>query len=87
MGTQITIERKALEDAGWAISTHVDPAVWDDDEQFIVFPETTHMVISKGDYVFTSYVSDAFCADCNNWGQNKAIFTEAGLLDLPHVLA
>ena len=87
MGTQITIERKALEAAGWEISTHIESEVWGEDNQFLVYPQQSYMVISKGDYVFTSYVSDAFCADCNNWGQNKALFTEAGLLDLPNVLA
>lgn len=87
MGTQIAIEREVLEEAGWTISSRVEPAIWDDDEQFIVFPENECMVISKGDYVFTSYVSDCFFADCNNWGQNKALFAEAGLLDLPHILA
>lgn len=87
MGTQITIKRKALEDAGWTISSHIDPAIWDDDAQFLVYPKTSRMVISKGDYEFMSYVSDAFCADCNAWGQNRPLFAEAGLLDLPHVLA
>ena len=87
MGIQITIEREALEDAGWKISSHMEEEVWDDDFQFIVYPKQEYMVIEKGDYVFTSYVSDCFYADCNAWGQNRALFKAAGLLDLPHILS
>ena len=64
MGTQIAIERKDLEKAGW---------------EFV-------MVIRKGDYEFVSYCEDCFFADCNAWGNNRALFKEAGLLDLPHIL-
>ena len=86
MGTQITIKRKALEAAGWGISAHVEPEVWDEDNQFLVYPQQSYMVIEKGDHRFVSYVSDCFYADCNAWGNNKPLFEAAGLLDIPHVL-
>ena len=87
MGIQITIERDVLEEAGWKISSYIDPEVWDDDNQFVLYPQQECMVIEKGDYQFVSYVSDCFFADSNAWGQNHALFKKAGLLDLPHILA
>ncbi len=86
MGIQITIERDALEEAGWEISSHINPEIWDDDNQFVLYPQQEQMVIKKGDYEFHSYVSDCFFADYNAWGNNHALFKEAGLLDLPHIL-
>ena len=87
MGIQITIERDALEAAGWEISHVTDPAIWDDDQQYVIHPEMTNMVISKGVNVFHSYCEDAFFADCNDWGGNKPLFKAAGLLDIPHILS
>ena len=87
MGIQITIERDALEDAGWTISYVTDPAIWDDDQQFVIHPAMTNMVIRKGEVTLYSYCEDVFFADCNAWGGNKPLFEKAGLLDLPHILS
>ena len=86
MGTQITIEIKDLEDAGWKCTVGED-YYWSKDCDGNDYKEKYKcLVISKGTWEFCSYVEDCFFADCNTWGRNIHIFKEAGLLDIPHVL-
>lgn len=87
MGTQITIEIKDLEVAGWKCITEEDVYYdYDYDLDEDVESIYSHLIISKGPWEFSSYLSDCFYADCNEWGSNIHRFKEAGLLDIPHIL-
>ena len=86
MGTQITIEIKDLEDAGWKCKVDYDLYFEYDEYDNEIEREYRFLVISKDNWEFNSYAEDCFFADCNSWGRNIHIFKEAGLFDIPHVL-
>ena len=87
MGVQITIERNVLEAAGWKCSVVDNFYEECDDNGYCVdtvnYPE---LCIEKEGLVFYSMFADCFCADCNEWGTNKARFIAAGLFELEHCL-
>lgn len=87
MGVQISIEIADLIEAGWVteIVEEIIPDV-DDEGKEIEFAHK-YLLIKKGQYTFGSYLADCFCADCNNWGSNKARFEQAGLFLIPHILS
>lgn len=87
MGIQIHIKGADMVKAGWTRveEEHVHYTV---DYEGNEVPEPyTVTAWSKGDSYLPSYVPGAFCADCNAWGTNKALFDELGLLKLPHILS
>jgi len=87
MGIQIMIETVDLIKSGWQLSQAIDPEIRDDWTDEVIYPESHHLVIHKGDYEFHSYAPDCFSADCNAWGSNRALFEKAGLMDIPHILS
>lgn len=88
VGVQLNIEIPELLHAGWKVwQEKEDHEAYDEStgEQYV--QRTYYLVISKDDHVFASYAPDSFCADCNAWGNNKALFEAAGLLSIPHILS
>jgi hypothetical protein len=80
MGIQITIEGKDMVAAGWTeeiVLMHYEG-------EPIVFEHSTWI---KDDNFIGSYIPGCFCADCNDWGSNKALFIKLGLFDIPHILS
>ena len=80
MGTQINIETRDMLKAGW--SAHMESMGMHEDGDALHF-----LVFTKGDMRLDSYSDSNFCADCNNWGNNNALFKELGLFNLPHILS
>ncbi len=86
MGVQITIERNVLESAGWKCHVEDDYYEDTDDDGNDISNNYPILVIEKEGMLFYSMFADCFCADCNEWGTNKARFLAAGLFDLEHCL-
>ena len=86
LGVQFHITKADLEQAGWQVGT--EPYEYfngTDEDGNETFSIAHNMVIRKDGHEFYSYFEDSFCADCNHWGTNRAMFMEAGLFDLPHI--
>ena len=84
MGIQINIKTKHMLAAGWHVYLETDE--FHDPDTGHVVETISYLVFHKPteDIKLCSYSPDSFCADCNNWGQNKALFQELGLFNLPH---
>ena len=88
MGVQIHIKVQDLLEDGWKVSITKDVGhTWDDEDDCEIEFDDSYLTIEKDGYVFHSYTTDSFCADCNDWGINKKKFIEVGLLDIPHILS
>lgn len=85
MGVQLLIQTQDLETAGWSISyDEYEIYVGDTPEGDPIWEPHRDLIIRKGAHEFRSYLDSAFMADCNTWGPNRALFEQAGLLELPH---
>lgn len=80
MGIQINIETSDMLKAGWTV--HMESFGMHEDGDVLHY-----LVFTKGDMRLDSYSDSNFNADCNNWGNNKALFQELGLFALPHILS
>ena len=96
MGQQLTIKKEIMEAAGWTAAEVVVVEGYWDTTQYDNYGEEPEWVPPLVDRVWTHpqkgsfgaypVSSGDFFADCNPWGSNRALFEEAGLLDLEHCL-
>ena len=87
MGTQIHIEQKDLEAAGWTCTVDTENiTVYNYDLDQDETEEHHYLVAEKDGVKFYSYVDDALILDCNSWGSSIHRIKAAGLFDLPHNL-
>ena len=85
MGTQITITKAAMVEAGWKIEEEEIPVYGDVEQgepEILWYKKET--VFVKGDVRLKGYGIDCFHADCKPGGHNDALFMELGLYDLKH---
>lgn len=83
MGIQIYIQGKDMVKAGWVQEIESEEYT-DQDDVPQIFERALWV---KDDHVLGSYCLLDFCADCNDWGSNKALFQSLGLFDIPHILS
>lgn len=89
MGTQIYVNRKDMESAGWEHNPHIDVyesegfngeiETFTMEECYYTHPEHIGLKL-------WSYDSNDFCADYNAWGSNKPKLDSLGISNLPHHL-
>lgn len=93
MGLQLIVERDVMLAAGWSFEDIVvrdgyveydDSDCWPEWVSPIVYRRWSHP--EKGELMAYAVEEDCFCADCNGWGENRAIFEAAGLFDLKYFL-
>lgn len=86
MGVQIHIATQDMLFAGWKVSMEFHELPIYADDEVVGTEQVPYLIFEHNGVVLHSYSPDSFCADCNDWGKNKAMFRELGLLGLPHSL-